>query len=1042
MGNTSATGNLPEGTVTFLFTDLEGSTRLLEAHPNAYRPAVYRHDELLRAAVEAHGGAVFETVGDAVYAAFATPAAVAAALAGQLALQQEEWGAVGPLRARMGLHTGEVERQGAHYFGAPLYRCARLTAAAHGGQVLLSAATATLVRDALPEAATLRDLGEHRLKDLQRPERVFQLVHPALPAGFPPLRTLDSRPNNLPEQPTPLVGREGEAESVRRLLLRPETRLLTLTGPGGVGKTRLALAVAAELLDHFEHGVFFVPLEALPPPGDPDLVVAAVARALDVRETPGRPLRGVVQDYLRDKQLLLVLDNFEQVLPAAPLVGELLAAGRRLKALVTSRALLRLRAEYAYPVPPLALPDVPPLAPAERLTRFAAVRLFVERARAAQPDFALTDATARAVAELCHRLDGLPLAIELAAARTRLLPPRALVDRLQRRLPLLTGGARDLPVRQQTLRAAIGWSYDLLAPPEQALFRRLAVFAGGCAPDAAAFVAGPAADGAAPEAGAPGRAEPGAPTSPPDPGLDVLDGLAVLMDHSLLRRDESAALGALREPRFRMLETVREYALELLEASGEADAIRGRHAAHAVALAARAAPALRGPRQAAWLAWLAAERDNLHAALAWLAAHGDVARRLRLAADLWWFWYLGGAFGEGRAALEGACAAAGPPGGAGGAGAPRGPVPSDLVEALCGAGVLAYQQGEYAPAAARLEASVAAGRELGDAAGVARALTWSGLVALHRGDPAAAVGCARESVALFRRGPDAWGLAHALNWLGHATLQRGDTAGARPAYEESLTGFRATGDAWGTALALSGLANVALRRGDRGAARALHEEALTLRRGVGDRWLSAFSLTSLGDVAQTEGDHPRAAALFAEALGLFHGLGSRWGTAVSLAGVAELAARAGAAPAAARLSGAADAVFEATGTHLDPLDRTGYAQALAVARTRMGAAAFGAARAQGRATPLEAIVAQAQAVTAALAARPAAPPSPLSPREREVAALVARGLTNRQIAAALVITEGTAANHIAHVLDKLGLESRVQIATWATAHGLGTAAAE
>ena len=816
----------------------------------------------------------------------------------------------------------------------------------------------------------------------------------------------------LPAPLTGFIGRERELAVARRLL--PGTRLLTFTGPAGVGKTRLALRLAADVGGAFADGVRFV---ALAPLADPALVPQAVAAALGVPEAPGRALALTLADALRPARLLLVLDNCEHLVAAcARLADDLLGACPRLTLLATSREALGIAGETAWPVPPLGLPGSGSLPPLEAAARAEAVALFVDRARAVRPDFALTARTAPAVARICARLDGLPLAVELAAARVRVLPVEQLLARLEDRFRLLTGGSRTALARQQTLRAAVDWSYDLLTADERALFARLSVFAGGCTLEAAEQVGG----GAGLEA------------------PDVLDRLTRLVDQSLVVAEGQPDGTA----RFRLLETLRQYAGERLEASGGADAIRGRHAAHAVALAARAAPALRGPRQAAWLARLAAERDNLHAASAWLAAHGDVARQQRLAADLWWFWYLGGAFSEGRAALEAACAAAGWPGGAGGAGAPGGPVPSDLVEALCGAGVLAFQQGEYAPAAVRLEASAAAGRELGDTAGVAHALTWSGLVALHRGDPAAAVGCARESVALFRRGPDAWGLAHALNWLGHATLQRGDTAGARPAYEESLTGFRATGDAWGTALALSGLANVALRQGDPGAARALHEEALTLRRGVGDRWLSAFSLTSLGDVAQAEGDHPRAAALFAEALGLFHGLGSRWGIAVSLAGMAELAARAAVALAAARLSGAADALFEATGTHLDPLDRAGYAHGLAVARTRLGTTAFGAARAQGRAAPLETIVAQAQAVAAAVARRPAGPPSPLSPREREVAVLVARGLTNRQIAAALVITEGTAANHIAHVLDKLGLASRVQIATWATARGLGPAEAE
>ena len=523
--------DLPSGTVTFLFTDIEGSTALWERDQAVMILLVERHHTLLRTAIETHHGVLFKRVGDAVQAAFLTaPDAVAAALDAQRSLVAETWSEIErPLAVRMAVHTASAEPHDRDYLAPGLNRLARLVSAAHGGQVLVTLVTQSLALDALPLRASLRDLGEHPLRDLSQPQRVFQLLHPDLPADFPPIRTLATHPNNLPVQLTTFLGRDDQVDHVVDLLSQDDVRLLTITGPGGVGKTRVALQAAADLLEDFPDGVWFVDLSAL---DDVALVPLAIASMLGVRDE-GSGLTERLAGVLGEKRLLLVLDNFERVLEAAPLVTSLLARAPGVKVLVTSRASLRTYGEHEYPLSPFLLPDPAHLPPFERVLQFDAVRLFVERAQAVKPDFTVTAANASAVTEICHRLDGLPLAIELAAALVRLLSPHALLMRLEKRLPLLTRGARDVPARQRTMRDAIAWSHDLLTQEEQTLLQHLAVFPGGCTLEAAEAVAGP------------------------DATLDVFDGIASLVDKSLLRQEEAEG-----EPRFRMLEMVREFGLE------------------------------------------------------------------------------------------------------------------------------------------------------------------------------------------------------------------------------------------------------------------------------------------------------------------------------------------------------------------------------------------------------------------------------------------------------------------------------------------------
>ncbi len=609
---------IPTGTVTLLFTDIEGSTRMWEAEPEAMTLALRRHDEILRAAIEQAGGYVFKTVGDAFCAAFSTAdAAVAAAVAAQRALAGQQWPTRQPIGVRMALHTGACDERDNDYFGPAVNRVARLESVAHGGQVLLSGATAELVSEALPDGVKLLDLGAHRLRDLGRPEQVLQLAAAFLPADFPPLTSLDNPdlPNNLPGQLSAFIGREQELAAVRSLAAA--ARLVTLTGSGGSGKTRLALQTAVELLDSALDGVWLAELAAV---SDGDLVPGAVAAALQLPDHSGPSVLASVLEVLNSQDVVIVLDNCEHVVDhAARFCEQVIRYCPRVRFLATSREPLGIEGERVYRVPSMSLPPRDAISAAD-LVGFDSVKLFVERARSHEPQFVLDDAAAPLVATICRRLDGIPLALELAAARLSSMSLRHLSERLDQRFRLLTGGSRNALPRQQTLQAAVDWSFDLLRPAEREAMRRLSVFAGGFELEAAEAIC------AADEIDV----------------IDVLDLLGSLVDKSLVLAERIAADSRPGEPggetvRYRLLETVRQYAArELFKSAGEAEltAIRDRHAAFYLRIAAEAGPALTGRRQGYWLRRLDADWDNLRAVFGYLAAEGRTSDLLRLGVAL------------------------------------------------------------------------------------------------------------------------------------------------------------------------------------------------------------------------------------------------------------------------------------------------------------------------------------------------------------------------------------------------------------------------
>jgi predicted ATPase/class 3 adenylate cyclase len=834
---------LPTGTVTFLFTDIEGSTRLLTDAGSEYEALLEAHRGVIRDAVRGNGGSIFGMEGDAVFAVFERAgAALAAAAEMQRALLVHPWPNGRQVRVRMGVHSGEVTLSDGDYVGLTIHEVARISAAGHGGQVLASGATRELAADARLSSIELRDVGEHRLKDVPHPMRLYQLAGEGLPDEFPPLRTEGSKRDNLPRQLTTFIGRE-ELDQGKRLLAG--TRLLTLTGPGGTGKTRLALEVAAELSEEFSDGVVFVPLDAI---RDPALVPSAIASSLGLPAPAGKaaaPLARLV-DYLRDRSILLVLDNFEQVVEAAQMVAQLLRDAGHIKILASSRIPLHISGEQEFPIPPLRLPPDDAVT-AEQALESEAVSLLIARATAVRPDFSFTDDNAPAVVDIVRRLDGLPLAIELAAARLRVLSIDAIRDRLDVRLALLTGGARDLPARQQTLRGTIDWSYELLETADRDLFERFGVFASGACLVEAEPVCGP----------------------PSELGEEVLDGLISLTEISLVR----PVSGAIEEPRFAMLATIREYAHDRLAGRSEAETVRRRHAQTYLALVEQASTHLFGPRGKLLLDRLEQDHDNLRLALDWAVDRGEAGVALRFVAGIWRFWQMRG----------------------------------HLLEA--------WERVQRVLALPNLQGEAPELR--------ARALIAAGGVAYWREDGSAAHALYRDALELARSTGDRALLAEALTNFGYVpetnrSASSGLSAGGRPFFEEAIGLYRELGDRDGLANAIGALSMARIRVGDLDGARPLVEESLALARETDNRFAIGWSLFGLSQIAYYEGRLREAVRSGVEALQVFSASGDVSGISVMLIALSAAATRARGAPEpVGRLRGAGAALSKRFGVAWD-----------------------------------------------------------------------------------------------------------------------------
>jgi len=947
--------SLPSGTVSFLFTDIEGSTKIAQARADKWESLQQRHHTIVQSAIETHNGNVFRVIGDALCAAFHTASdGLNAAIEAQRKLQAENWGG-SPVKVRMGLHTGSAEFIGNDYHGyMTLARAQRVMSVAYGAQILLSNASAELLQNELPEGITLRDMKEHRLKGLLNPEHLWQIVAPDLQQDFAPLQSLNEIPNNLPMQLTSFVGRKNEIAELKQEL--EAHRLVTLTGSGGTGKTRLSLQVAAELLENFDHGVWFIELAPLT---DPDLIPQTILSAIGISEQPAKTPLDFLEEYLHAKKMLIVLDNCEHlVTPSAKVANALLNAAPELRILASSREALGVKGELSYPVPSLSLPDVRHLPTIEQLSLYEAVRLFIDRALLVAPHFGVDKDNAPFIAQICYRLDGIALAIELAAARTKMLSVEQISKRLDDRFRLLTGGARTALPRQQTLRAMIDWSYDILSENERLLLRRLSVFAGSWTLDAVEKVcAGDEIDS--------------------DDGLDLL---TQLVNKSLVVVMEGSQG---RERRYRMLETIRQYAREKLLEAGGSEIVRDKHLAYFVKLVEEAEPELYRANQLSWLNRLEDELDNIRMAIEW-SLETNVEAGLRIAALPWRFWLARGylrEFGEWLAqlleryttvdALHAQALA----------------VYSDTIyrqgnfpetikyarqslemartladrrlEAFCLSflGVSILLQGNVADGAPLIEQALAIYRVLEDKIGQATALEW-----LSWGNTSTSY--SREALRLYRELGHLAGIAGSLVALSQLTLQMGDLSSLAPWLEEALSISRQLGSQRSQAWILNTFGRLAFSQGDYGLAISYFEEAMLLGDKNGDRFENLWAQVRMAHAVFLEGDIQRARGMFEDSIRGMQEAGLMIGLVYAIEGVASLNVNQGQVENAADLFAWSDAMREKIGDHRPPIEQALVDKDLAVIHSKLDDAEFTRFARDGHAMTVE------QAIALALEEKP------------------------------------------------------------------------